>query len=212
MGAGLGTTRNQAKVESNPPLVAVNMPAGSAVWVEVTDHSEMQDVGAELRSLLIALLQSDAGFSLADSADLAAGTVRVDILQMGLTSSEKVNFDMAQGFGMGLTGAALGLGIGSGVGGRNGALWGTGIGLALGFTAGGALAAGSEDTWAMLADVQITAGAKASKGSAKAAGQEAPIGSRVAVTAQGIDMARESALATLQDALVQEIVGHVQAR
>lgn len=208
MGAqGMGG--NTAKVESNPPLTMVQLPAGSAVWVEVNDKSELGDVGQDVRSLLVALLQSDKGLSVADSAAAAAGTVRVDILQMGLTSSEKVQFDTAQGFGVGLTGAVLGLGIGSGVGGRDGALWGAGLGLALGFTAGGAAGGGSADTWALLADVQISSGNSPKSRPATEPAKGAEVLSRVAVTAQGRDMPRESALATLEDALVQHIVGHI---
>lgn len=209
--------RNNAKLESNPPFSTVSLPAGSSVWVEVQDHTVLGDVGPDLRSFLVALLQSDAGFSLAENADSATSIVHIDILQMDLTNSENVNFDVGQGFGVGLTGAALGLGIGSAVGGTKGSLWGLGLGLALGFTAGGAGGEGTNDTWAMLTDVQITtdrpsteAAPRASKGGAQ--GKGTVLASRVGVTAEGRDMRRDAALATLQDALIQHIVGHMKTK
>lgn len=215
-GGGMGG-RNNAKLESNPPLSMVSLPAGSRVWVEVQDRTALGDVGPELRSFLMALLQSDAGLSLADTASSATSIVRIDILQMDLTNSESVNFDVGRGFGVGLTGAALGLGIGRAVGGTKGSLWGLGLGLALGFTAGGAGGSdGTNDTWAMLTDVQITTDLPA-KGAATAGkggtqGKGAEIASRVAVTAEGRDMQRDAALATLQDALIQHIVRHMKTK
>lgn len=195
-------TSLQSRAESNPPFPQQHIPSGQELWVSIQNSTESADSGEELRSTLIAFLQSEAALSIADSEEQANYVLRVNVLQVGLSDSEHVGMSLADGFGSAATGAVLGLGIGSGFG-RQGGAWGTGAGLAVGLGVGYALNSDkSQDTWTMIADVQLLHRPKNKKNAAL----EAVAQSRMASTVQGIGIKAENAIPALESTLSQEIV------
>ncbi|MEG2173402.1 MAG: complement resistance protein TraT [Desulfovibrionaceae bacterium] len=206
--AGCAGSGVQARVDANPPLTLPPVPAQSSVWVSVEDRTSLMDAGESFRALLVALLQSDVGLSLAGTANAADYVLQITILEVGLTNTEQTGMSLAQGFGSAATGAALGLGVGAGFG-RSGAAWGAGAGLLVGLGTGYALNNdATTDTWSLLADVHMQPQKHASPKTRLT--QKLGAQSRIAVRAQGLNLTRESAIPALEDALAQEIVQHLK--
>lgn len=188
----------QTSAEGVPALQKLSLPTGASMYLEVTS-SAGHDVSGDLHSLLTALLQSDKGLHIADSAAQADVQVQVHVLQANRTSSSAVGMSLSQAAGPALVGTLGGAMVGGAVGGRSGAAWGAGAGLLLGLGLGWAENSdNTKDVWALIADVTILR-----KKSGKNI-QETK--SRIAVAGDGVNLNREAALSALEDRLAQEIV------
>lgn len=197
--AGRGTL--QTEVHSNPVLDLPQLSPPDSLWVSVQNSTESADSGESLQAVLVAFLQSDAGIRMADSEAAADYILRVNILQAGLTGTMPMDMDIAEGLGSATAGAMLGFGVGNAVS-PDGAAWGAGAGLVLGLGIGYASTANdNEDTWTMLADVQVQRTTNVKNSS-----NIHPIAqSHMEATVYGTNLTRERAIPSLEDALAQEI-------
>lgn len=189
-----GGQGNSARTELSQPLRIGTVAADPYIYVDVTGDAH---VAPDLQSLLTALLQSDVGARLADSAGEAEYVVRVRVLEVGLIDSKSVGMSLKEGVGSTLFGTLAGVAVGGAVGGRTGATWGAGIGALLGLGVG--LAENADNTayvWSLITDVGITRKAR----------PEQALESRVAATIDGVNLNREDALPALEDGVAREIV------
>lgn len=185
---------NSVHTELSRPLRIGAVAADPRIYVDVTGEAH---AAPDLQSLLTALLQSDAGARLADSAGEAEYVVRVRVLEAGLSDSRAVGMSLKEGVGSALFGTLAGVTVGGAVGGRTGASWGAGIGVLLGLGVG--LAENADNrayVWSMIADVGIT----------RKTPSEQTWESRVAATVDGVNLNREEALPALEDGVAREIV------
>lgn len=181
-------------VRSVPMLQPVYMSDGAKLWVEVADTT-----GGNLRGLLVAFLQSEKNMRLADSERDAECIIRIQVREMGQTDSRNLgpSFEAgARGAAWGLlTGATLGLAIGS----RSGGGWGAGIGALLGLSLGLASSADeSSAVWALRAGLVLERQRKGQR-------TLAYNGEMLAVT-EGLHMEHARAQHALETLLARDIV------
>ena len=184
--------------QSAPGLQPITLPSGASVYLDVTSAAG-KNVGDDLQSLLLALLQSDRGVRIADSAAKADVVIKVHVREARITDRKAVGLSLSEAARPALVGTLGGTVVGGAIGGRKGAAWGAGAGLLLGL--GYAWAENSDNTqdvWALIADVTLTRQKSGAKG------QESQ--SRIAVTGDGVNLNRDAALSALEDCLAQEIV------
>lgn len=191
-------------VHSNPALELPPLLPSDRLWVDAQNSTESTGVAENLRNVLVAFLQSDAGIRIAESEAAADYILQVHILQVGLSGSMPMDMDFAEGMGSAASGAMLGLGIGGAIS-PEGAGWGAGAGLLVGLGIGYAsTASDNEDIWTMQADIQL----KKIKNMKNSVEVQPTAPSKMEVSVQGANLDRERAIPALEDALAQEIAKH----
>lgn len=194
----------QTGASSNSALELPQLSPSDTVWVKVQNSTESTDVDENLRTVLVAFLQSDAALHMAESEAAADYILQVHILQVALSDSIPMDMDVAEGLGSAASGAVLGLAVGSAIS-PKGAGWGAGAGVLLGLGVGYAsTASDTEDIWIMHAEIQLQS-AKKSKHRPEV---QSAAPSQMEVSVQGANLNRERALPALEDALAQEIAKH----
>jgi hypothetical protein len=173
-----------------------------SVFVDVRNTS---DKDLNLRSMIMSKLQ-DKGYTLAEKPADAGYILQINVLQIGQADPAALRTSVYGGYGGVLAGGVTGALIGGAAGGGTGALYGAGIGAVVGGAAD--MVAGSlvkDVTYSMITDVLISEKEKPAKGKPKTPAEKYK--TRVASSANKVNLKLEEALPPLQDGLARSIAG-----
>ncbi len=154
LGACAGLSGGSATGSSEVDLpLSLPLAQNSTVFIQTENTF---DIDLDLDGLVLALLQSEYGVRLADSARDADYSIVLIVESFEQTDVTDVPIDVKETALLGLAGVATGAGVGSSINGGEGAAWGAGIGALAGIGIGLLHNAGQERfLWEMVVTVDI---------------------------------------------------------